>query len=277
VYVANHTVNAYTTPDFETWTFAGAVQTPAQRRAGVEFRPQLLYTPAAWLLWYEDRWSSGGPNPGYAIAAGPSAVGPFTTLHESVKMAGKGRVGDFSLFVDPADGACYHVRTGLTVERLTPDCTGPSGAVAEVPNGGVEGPSLFERAGVYYLTAGVGCCACRGGSNVVVYTAPAPLGPWTLAGDVGSNSTAGHAFDKHSPWNYVTRAQGSAVVRVPPAGGPPEAAQYLWLGNAFVSNPLPGAARDGDLLYWTVLKFNDTAPARPILQIVREDETVINV
>ena len=77
--------------------------------------------------------------------------------------------------------------------------------------------------------------------------------------------------------NYVTRAQGSAVVRVPPAGGPPEAAQYLWLGNAFVSNPLPGAARDGDLLYWTVLRFDDSAPTRPILQIVREDETVINV
>lgn len=274
VYTANHTINAYTTPDFATWTFRGPVQTPAQRRPGVEFRPQLLYSAVLqlWLMWYEDRWT-GGTNPGYAIATAPASYGPFTTLTDSVRMVGKGRVGDFSLFVDPADGACYHVRTGLTVERLTPNCTAPSGVATEVPNGGVEGPSMFARAGVYYLTAGVGCCACRGGSNVVVYTAPKPLGPWTLLGDVGSNSTAGHAFDKHSPFNYVTRAQGSAVVRVPAAGGADGAAQYLWLGNAFVSSP----ARDSDLLYWTVLEFNDSAPGSPILQIVRQDETVIIV
>lgn len=38
--------------------------------------------------------------------------------------------------------------------------------------------------GIYYITVGVGCCACRGGSNIVIYTATNPLGPYTLVGDV---------------------------------------------------------------------------------------------
>ena len=37
-------------------------------------------------------------------------------------------------------------------------------------------------------------------------------GGWESA---GSNRSRAHAFDPHSRWNYVTRAQASAVFRVP--------------------------------------------------------------
>jgi hypothetical protein len=43
------------------------------------------------------------------------------------------------------------------------------------------------------------------------YMATSPLGPYKLAGDVGSNHTQGHVFSPTSQWNYVTRAQGSKV------------------------------------------------------------------
>jgi beta-xylosidase len=116
----------------------------------------------------------------------------------------------------------------------------------------VEGPALFERGGIYYLLAGVGCCACRGGSNVEVYTGPSPMGPFTFRGDVGSN--ASQPFDKHSPTNYVTHAQQSKVFTVTAADG---TVQYVWLGNQWVTSALPGAPRSHDLLYWAVLEFDD--------------------
>ena len=126
-------------------------------------------------------------------------------------------------------------------------------AVYEMPNGGVEGPAMFKRDGLYYLLVGRGCCACRGGSNIEVYTSSAPLGPYQSRGDVGSNTTA--AFDAHSPYNYVTRAQQTKVFTVPAPDG---TLQYVWLGNQWVTSALSGAPRNHDLLFWAVLKF-DTA------------------
>lgn len=270
VYTANHSVVVYSTTDFQSWTYGGVALPMSGRRAGVEFRPQVVLNNAGqYVMWYEDRWSGGKSNPGYAVAVSPTPAGPFLTLSDSVATAGAGRIGDYDVFVDPADGACYHVRTGITVVKLTPNCTSGTGEVAELPNGGVEGPAMFTRNGVYYILVGVGCCACKGGSNVVVYMAPSPMGPYTYGGDVGSNTTA--PFDAHSPYNYVTRAQGSKVIPVPAADG---SVQYVWIGNQWTTSTLPGAPRDHDLLYWTVLGFNATGHVQ---QIVRADTTTISL
>ena len=59
-----------------------------------------------------------------------------------------------------------------------------------------------------------------------VYTATAALGPYVYRGDVGSNTTQKH--DIHSPYNYVTKSQGSKVFEVPAADG---STQYVFLGN----------------------------------------------
>ena len=270
VYTANHTVVAYSTPDFVAFDYLGEALPASARRPGVEFRPQVVYNANSglFIMWYEDRWTNAS-NPGYAIATSTTPQGPFVTAADSVRMApGGGRIGDYDLFVDD-DGQAYHVRTGITIERLNASFTGSSGQAVTIPNGGVEGPSMFRRGDTYYLLVGVGCCACRGGSNVVVYTSKAPLGPFTLQGDVGSNSTAGHVFDKASPWNYVTRAQGTKVVPVVGADG---STQFLWIGNAWVSSE--SGARDEDLLYFTVLQFD---AAGNVLQIVREDAAQLSL
>ena len=79
-----------------------------------------------------------------------------------------------------------------------------------------EGPTLFKRAGLYYVTAGTGCCACIGGASIYVLTSHSLAGPWEYRGDVGSNPHS--KFDPASPDNYITRAQGSAVL--PPTAIP---------------------------------------------------------
>lgn len=117
-------------------------------------------------------------------------------------------------------------------------------------------------AGTYYVLAGTGCCACIGGSTIYVQSAPSLAGPWTYQGDVGSNPTP---FDPHSPHNYVTKAQASAVVSIPSGGGGPP--QYLWLGNQWNSGlaDTPPGPRNHDLLYWTVLGFNTNGTVKQVI------------
>ena len=137
------------------------------------------------------------------------------------RASGAGRIGDFSIFVDD-DGSAYHVRTGFDIVKLNANFTGPAEHVAsfDTPKSS-EGPTLFKRNGTYFVTAGTGCCACLGGSSIYVLSAPSPAGPWSYQGDVGS--VPGHVFDPHSPSNYVTKAQGTAVFTV--------GSQYIYLGN----------------------------------------------
>ena len=198
-------------------------------------------------MWYENRWTTDN-NPGYAINVATSPMGPFKPYASSVELPGKGRIGDYDLFVDD-DGTAYHVRTGITIVQLNSSRTGPTGKVGELPNGGVEGPAMFKRNGAYFILAGKGCCACFGGSNIEVYRSAAPLGPYAYIGDVGSRLAP---FNPFSPNNYVTKAQQTKVFLVPAADG---SIQYVWLGNQWVTSKLPGRPRNNDLLYWNVLEW----------------------
>lgn len=140
-------------------------------------------------------------------------------------MPGKGRTGDYDIFVDE-DGSAYHIRTGFDVVKLNDDYTGPAehmssfrtpkpctyilmyiGCVGLSKSDftinmrlAAEGPVVFRRGGKYYVLSGTGCCACIGGSTIYVQMADSMAGPWTYAGDVGSRP--GHTFDPHSPNNY---------------------------------------------------------------------------
>ena len=98
------------------------------------------------------------------------------------------------------------------------------------------------------------------------------MGPYTFISDVGSNTTDGHVFNAKSPYNYVTRAQGSKVICVD--GGLSVGNQYLWLGNQWGTATESGNPRDKDLLYWTVLQFDTKGK---IQQIVRQDTTKLTV
>lgn len=272
VYTDNHTVISYFTKDFSSWENKGTALAISNRRIGIEFRPQVIYSKALgqYVMWYEDRWANG-TNSGYAVATSTNAYGPYTTISDSTKLGGKGRIGDYDIFVDPDTNIGYHVRTGITIVQLDENMTAPANppAIYELPNSGVEGPAMFKRNGTYYMLVGVGCCACRGGSNVIVYTSTNPLGPYILRGDVGSNSS--QPFDKHSPTNYETHAQQTKVFIVTAPDGTD---QYVWVGNQWVSSDLPGNPRDHDLLFWTVLDFDDTGM---IKQINWSDDCIIDV
>ncbi len=248
VYADGHTVVAYRTSDFQSWEPKGVVLPLANRKAGIVFRPRVVYQPSSrtFLMWYEDRWEG---QTGYAIAESATPEGPFTTIADSVNLHGSGRIGDFYLFVDD-DGTGYHVRTGIVIEKLTRDLTAGTGDYSTLSLPSVEAPLMFKRGGLYYLLAGIDCCACAGGSNILVYTADHPLGPFTFQSDVGSNPSHSNA---HVPDQYVTGAQGSEVIRVPAADG---SLQFVWLGNQWVTAGEPGHPRDHDLLYWSVLQFD---------------------
>jgi hypothetical protein len=112
--------------------------------------------------------------------------------------------------------------------------------------------------------------ACIGGSSVYILSAPSPAGPWRFRGDVGSNPTP---FDAHSADNYVTRAQGSAILQI---GGSGPAGQTLWLGNQWNSGlrSSPPGPRNHDLLYWALLEFEE-GEAAAVKQLTRQPEVTV--
>lgn len=258
---------------------------------------------------YQVAVSTQPQGPFKTIPGGPVAVadvpGDFGLLVVDNGQKQGGVSGSFS-----GSFACYHVQTttndpkadkGFVVSLLDPTCTKPAPAIdpstgknrtvtsrfeAPVP---AEGPVFFRRKRGssskpddrpatnelkyddgydYFILAGTTCCACRGGSSVFVFRAPHPLGPWRYQGDVGSNP---QKYNPHSPNNYVTNAQASVVLVL---GDTAETAgeQVLWMGNQWVTS----GRRNADLLYWTMLDFDDSSGA--VGQLVWSDnETVPTV
>lgn len=253
-----HTIQVYKTIDFVTWQNLGVALPLSARLPGIEFRPHVVYNPKIklFLMWFEDR---GSNLHGYAIATSTTPEGPFTTKYYNVTLPGRGRVGDFDIFIDD-DGSAYHVRTGFDVVKLNDDFTGPAEYMSsfKTPRDS-EGPVMFKRNDRYYVLAGSACCACIGGSSIYVLSATSLAGPWSYHGDIGSNPTK---FDPHSPNNFVTKAQASAVFAV---NGESDT-NYVWLGNQWNSGLklTPPGPRNHDLLYWTVLAFEDDGSVKQV-------------
>ena len=134
-----------------------------------------------------------------------------------------------------------------------------------------EAPTMFKRNGFYYVTAGTDCCACLGGASLYVLASANISGPYDYLGDVGS--VPGHKFDPHSPNNYVTRAQGSAIFKV--------GEEHVWLGNQWNSglSATPPGPRNHDLLYWARFEFEEAEAGSPpaIKQLVFTEETLFEV
>jgi beta-xylosidase len=219
-------------------------------------------------MWYEDR---GPAEVGYAVAVSETPGGPFRTTHTNVTLPGSGKIGDFNIFVDD-DGQAYHIRTGFDIVRLDANYTGPAAHVASLSTPKrSEGPTMFKRNGFYYVTAGTTCCACIGGASVYVLASANVAGPYRYLGDVGS--VPGHTFDAHSPDNYVTKAQGSAIFNV--------GDEFVWLGNQWNSglNATPPGPRNHDLLYWARFEFEEAEGGYPpaIKQLVYTRETVFEI
>ena len=266
VYRTNHTVEVYKT-DLQNWEYLGVALSVQSRHEGIEFRPHVIYNEKSklFVMWYEDRWSTGHQR-GYAIATSTTPEGSFTTVNNSVQMSTKDKIGDFDIFVDD-DKIAYHVRTGFSIEKLNDDYTGVTGESYHFTTPkAAEGPVFFKNKNTYYILPGTSCCACIGGSSVFVFASHSPLGPYKFLGDIGSKQP----FNKHSPHNFVTNAQASAVFEVVTSSGN----ESVWLGNQWVTSTLPGNPRNHDLLYFTKLPFLSNGS---IAQLYWKNEETFNI
>ena len=244
VFTSNHSVYAYKTVDFQHFENLGIVLNVSSRPKGIEFRPHVVSPrPGFFVMWFENR-----PSPiqssGYSIAVSASPAGPFETKFVNVDVSGI-TPGDFDILYDEETRQCWHLQTttndpkllrGFVLTELDSDCvaakTPKNSKTFQAPKP-AEGPVFFKRGGKFYILAGTTCCACRGGSSIYVFSASSPLSKWEFLGDIGANRS--HAYDPHSPYNYVTRAQASTVFQVPdPSSGE---IQYVWLGNQWTSSP----------------------------------------
>ena len=266
VFTQNHSVYVYKTIDFQTFENLGIVLNISNRPKGIEFRPHVVEpSPGFFVMWFENR-----PSPikssGYSIATSNSPLGPFITEKINVDVSGI-TPGDFDILKIEDDESsstksCWHVQTttndpallnGFVVTELDENCM-----KAKLPKKQIifhspkpaEGPVFFKRDQTYYILAGTTCCACRGGSSIYVFSAPSPLGPWKYINDVGSNKTQ-TIYDPHSPYNYITRAQASAVIPVKDIN---DNMQYLWFGNQWTTS----TKRNSDLVYWSIIEWVDS-------------------
>jgi hypothetical protein len=138
------------------------------------------------------------------------------------------------------------------VEELTANYSAGTGRFStfSTPSAS-EAPIMFKHNGTYYVIAGTGCCACRGGSTVYLLRSDSPLGQFEYLGEFARN--ASQPFDAHSPFNYVTNSQPTAVFPIFDAAG--RVAAQVLLGNQWVSAQEEGHPRNHDLLFWSPLSF----------------------
>jgi len=241
----DHNVTLFTSPDLVTWTkvavvFGAAHHLPDQ---SVLFAPKTVFNRKTntWVMWFNYIVGSFS-NSFYGIATSQSAAGPFTMVVNQVKTLAYSDNGDENLFVDD-DGQGYIIYTsikenhGMSVERLTPDYLGSLGKAGNsgVVGTGVEAPSMFKRGSLYYIAFGSTCCYCESGSEVSIYTATSPLGPFTKRTSLGqlqSQSTDIFAY---------TAADNST--------------QFLYIGDHWQS--APDRVKGHDFTVWAPLNFSE--------------------
>lgn len=228
----------------------------AQRPAGTYFRPHVIFNAATskWVLWV--RWLCCGSgalsqqHTTYLSAFADRLEGPYTVAEANVTMFWPDSADD-NLFLDE-DGAAYIVHTArstgtkIVVERLTPDylqsagTRDPAARSAPIGPGTTEAPALFKVGSTYYVSFARLCCYCTEGASTIVYTSPAPLGPYTPLTSLG-NAPGGQQ-------NFVFSA-------------PDRLRGVLWSANRWGSDPIhPNAPWfDYSLQYWSLLDIDATS------------------
>jgi beta-xylosidase len=315
----DHNVSIWKSPDLSSgsWERVGtAVQCQELPGCKILYRPHLVFNPNTnlWVL-FVNYVSNGGGYGGNAVYSAPSPEGPFTLRTRQMALsrlcpgpanpdgsacgAAQGGCGDFDVFVDD-DGKGYIVygcRHWNSIEPLTLDfynssphgfnATGPEFAFngTVFPDYFTEAPALFKRLDTYYMLYGHCCCFCYQGSGIMVYTAPAPMGPWVKqeggdlacmkAGDeaqtlspawaakrerkqfmfdvgVGGVPTPGQGCLYNGSTDVsATHAQQNFVLRIPDKN---DAEQFLWTGDLWQQSPDGLKGHEGQ--YWTLLQFD---------------------
>jgi len=184
---------SYSSPDLVHWTprgplFDASTDTWQERCDGGTYgcyRPHVVYNASTqrYVLWINTYdvgvgyrvFTSTQPDTGFVEAPVPDLAAPEGAPRAT-------NYGDQSVFVDH-DGAAYLVFTDwikggdLIVEKLDPTYTTGSGQWSRVGLRSTEAPTIFERAGTYYLTySDPNRGYATTGTGYV--TASSPLGPW---------------------------------------------------------------------------------------------------
>ncbi len=190
-----------------------------------------------WCNWYPTLW-----NGQYAVATSEHPEGPFKIIHEQVKLR-HDKPGDFGLFVED-DGTGYIIYTSIakqhsiSIERLEVDlCTSTQESSPFLAEGS-EACSMFRRGATYYALFDSTCCFCPQGSGAKVYTASAPLGPYTFRSNINRHTTPCGEVP-------IINAQQVQVARFPSANGE----IFVWIGDRW------GSRLDGikghDFQFWS--------------------------
>jgi len=254
----NHSYRVYSSPDLGRWTYEGELL--QAQPTGVYYRPYVVYNPSThkyvlWYNWYPKLWKGQ-----VGIAVSDTPVGPFTIVSTNVLRRREGsRSGDGSLFVDD-DGQGYFIFSAIEdgyairVLALTPDFLGLTGYASSILAKGGEAPLLFRRNKTYYALCGPLCPACPEGSEVQVFTATSPLGPFKPRANINRRPESG---TPNIP------AQETWVAKIPT----PDGSVFIWIADRWRSSPDGLAGHD--FQFWAPLEFNQDGDILPVKNVTR--------
>ena len=191
------------------------------------------------------------------VAVASEPTGPWVVQTRPVKLDTP-RSGDMNVFVDD-DGTPYIIYTSgfhggadasIRVQRLAKDGLSavPNATSPPFPPTHCEAPLMFRRGDLYYAAFGHACGCCSEGSELFVFTARHPLGPW--AGGEDANRDAGG--------RRVVAGQSAFVVEVRAAQS--NRSTWLWATDQWQS----GETRSGNYQYWGALSFGQDGCVRPL-------------
>lgn len=156
----------YTSTDLRTWTYAGCVLSTASVAPRFIERPDVIYNASTglYVLWGHSVDSLAYNTNTAFIATSSSPLGPFTTVNASKTIDSQTNFKDCSLFQDDNGDAYVLYNRGLTanpiyISKLQSDyldTLGSPKAVDNIVSTGQEAPSMFKRAGLYYLISSLG-------------------------------------------------------------------------------------------------------------------------
>jgi len=190
----------------------------------------------AWFNYYQNGCCAGG----FGIATSSDGI-IFTLVHANV--TGKYKDVDCNgLFVDD-NGTGYIIYSAIdadhkvSIEKLTPDFLGLTGDnFGLFPDRYVEGPILFKRNNLYYVSYGSCCCFCRGGSGAIFFVSESITGPWKRLGNDKNclnDALVCGAFGDRQGSMLIIPAQGIGLSVFPTNQG----MVYLWHGERWLSAP----------------------------------------
>ena len=241
------------------------------RAVGSYWQPNMVWNPSTslWVLLWVFSPPNASPSATIAQAAvSKTPAGPFVMANASIATHFPTDTSA-EIFVDD-DGAAYIVYSsdqgsgGKTkrpvIERLTPSWTETSGEAPSAPiepfpppgHGSCqEGEVLFKRKGVYHLLMGSCCCFCESGTNLVLYTAPAALGPYTMQREMNPVQKDG---------KLALPCQQQGVSALPGANGTD--VQLMWSGERWQQSP--DGRKEHDPQAWVPIQFGADGSMQPL-------------